>query len=32
LGATLFDHVERGSDDGALVLDGAAGAFFGDFL
>ena len=32
LGAALLDHVEGGSDDGTLVLDGAAGAFFGDFL
>ncbi len=29
---TLFDYVEGGADDGALVLDGAAGAFLGDFL
>lgn len=32
LAAAFFDHVQRGSDDGALVLDGAAGAFLGDFL
>ncbi len=32
LGAALFDHVEGGADDAALLLDGAAGAFFGDFL
>jgi hypothetical protein len=31
-GAALFDDVKGGSDDGALVLDGAAGALFGDFL
>jgi hypothetical protein len=32
LGTTLLDYVEGGSDDGALVLDGAAGALLGDFL
>jgi len=32
LGAALFDHVEGGADDAALLLDGAAGALFGDFL
>lgn len=31
-GAALLDHVERGTDDGALVLDRAAGALLGDFL
>ena len=32
LGAALFDHVQRGSNDSALVLHCAAGALFGDFL
>jgi hypothetical protein len=32
LGTALLDYVEGGSDDGALVLDGAAGALLGDFL
>ena len=32
LRTTLFDYVEGGADDAALLLDGAAGAFFGDFL
>lgn len=32
LGAALLDHVERGTDDGTLVLDGAAGALLGNLL
>ena len=32
MGAALLDHVERGSHDGALVLDGATSSFLGDFL
>lgn len=32
LGAALLDHVEGGTDDGTLVLDGAAGALLGDLL
>jgi hypothetical protein len=32
LGAALLDHVERGTDDGTLVLDCAAAALLGDFL
>ena len=32
LGAAFFDYVEGGADDAALLFDGAAGAFFGDFL
>lgn len=32
LGAALLDHVERGTDDGTLVLDCAAGTLLGDFL
>lgn len=32
LGAALLDHVEGGTDDGALVLDGAAGALLGSLL
>ena len=30
--AALLDHVEGGSDDGALGLDGTASALLGDFL
>lgn len=30
--AALLDHVERGSHDGALVLDGATSSLLGDFL
>lgn len=30
--STLLDHVERGTDDGTLVLDGAASALLGDLL
>lgn len=32
LGAALLDDVERGTDDGTLVLDCAAGALLGDLL
>jgi hypothetical protein len=32
LGAALFDYVEGGAYDGALVLDCAAGALLCDFL
>jgi hypothetical protein len=32
LAAALLDYVEGGSDDGTLVLDGAASAFLGNFL
>lgn len=32
LRAALLDDFEGGADDAALGLDGAAGAFFGDFL
>ena len=32
LGAALFDDIEGGADDGSLVLYGAAGTLFGDFL
>jgi hypothetical protein len=32
LGAALLDYVERGTDDGTLVLDCAAGTLLGDFL
>ena len=32
LGAALLDHVERGTDDGTLLLDGAAGALLGNLL
>lgn len=32
LRALLLDHVEGGTDDGTLVLDGTAGALLGDFL
>ena len=32
LGALLLDHVEGGTDDGTLGLDGAAGSLLGDFL
>lgn len=32
LRAALFDHVQRGPDYAALLLDRAAGALFGDFL
>jgi hypothetical protein len=31
-GTALFDDVEGGTDDGALVLDGAAGTLLGYFL
>lgn len=30
--AALFDHIERGADNGTLALDGTAGALLGDFL
>jgi hypothetical protein len=30
--AALLDHVEGGTDDGTLVLDGAAGALLGNLL
>lgn len=30
--AALLDHIERGADDGALRLDGSAGALLGYFL
>lgn len=30
--AALLDHLKRGTDDGTLRLDGAAGALLGDFL
>lgn len=32
LGAALLDHIEGSTDDGALVLDGAAGALLGNLL
>ena len=32
LAAALLNHVERGTDDGTLVLDCAAGTLLGDFL
>ena len=32
LRSALFDHLEGGADDASLLLDGAAGTFFGDFL
>lgn len=32
LGSAFLDHVERGSDDGSLVLDGTSCAFLGNFL
>jgi hypothetical protein len=32
LGAALLDDVEGGTDDGTLVLDGAAGALLGNLL
>jgi hypothetical protein len=32
LAAALLDYVERGTDDGTLVLDCAAGTLLGDFL
>jgi len=32
LGTALLDHIERGTNDGTLVLDCAAGALLGDFL
>lgn len=31
-GALLLDHIEGGTDDGTLGLDGAAGALLGDLL
>jgi hypothetical protein len=30
--AAFLDHIERCADNGSLVLDGATGAFLGDFL
>lgn len=30
--AALLDHIERGTDDGALVLDGTAGTLLGNLL
>lgn len=32
LGTTLFDYIERGTDDSTLGLDGAAGSLLGNFL
>jgi hypothetical protein len=32
LGSSLLDHVERGTDDGTLRLDCAAGSLLGNFL
>ena len=32
LRTALFDNIEGGADDGALVLYSAAGAFLGNFL
>ena len=32
LRSALLNHVERGTDDSTLLLDGAAGAFLSDFL
>jgi hypothetical protein len=32
LAAALLDYIERGTDDGTLVLDCAAGTLLGDFL
>lgn len=31
-GALLLDHIERGTDDGTLGLDGTAGSLLGGFL
>jgi hypothetical protein len=32
LGTALLDHIEGGTNDGTLVLDGAASALLGNFL
>ena len=32
LGTSLLDHIEGSTDDGALVLDGAAGTLLSNFL
>ena len=32
LSAAFLDHIERGTDNSSLVLDGSACAFLGDFL
>jgi len=32
LRAALLDHIERGTNDGALVLDGATSSLLGNFL